>query len=75
MESELDRGVAIVEQLQAAVQNKFHDDDGLITAWKRASRLERSYHIGSSQNLPTTDIGQDKKVSEPQKTSAGTGAA
>ena len=75
MESVLDRGVSIVQQLQAAVQNKFHNDDGLSMAWKRASGVERSHRPGSSQDLPTTDTGEGKTAPEPPKTSTGAAAA
>ena len=75
MDSVLDRGVSIVHQLQAAVQNKFQNDDGLIMAWKRASHTEQSHRTGESQDLPTTDTAKSKTASESPKTSTGAGAA
>ena len=41
MEGVLNRGVLIVQELQAVVQNKVRTDEGLMTAWKRATRIER----------------------------------
>ena len=74
MDSVLDRAVDIVQQLQAAVQNRFQTDDGLITAWRRASRTE-SFHR-TSQVLPTADPGKgNTPPPEQPKNSPGGGAA
>ena len=72
MDSVLDRGIAIVKQLDAVMTNKFRDDDALLLGWSSARRTEHSRRSKRADEIPGSDGGPGKTETPPPKAAGQT---
>ena len=70
MDTTLTEGLEIVQQLKAVVHNKLAVDDGLMTAWLRASRTESRHSRSVSAPTPVP-LTPDSSARANPATSAG----